>query len=303
MPFATLKTSARSLLSGLLLSASALCAAAPAARAAGPEGMQLCVFSSGRLTLDKSILQNGASGKVQIPVGFYLIRHPKGNILFDTGNNDRIINEPNYWGPLIGALDPERTPEIAIDAQLSRINIRPDDVRYVVVGHFHADHAGNVGKFPNSTLVYQRDDIRAAFWPAPGYATFYLTGDMGMLRSGIAQAMPARQNVIELDGDLDLFGDGSVLVHRTVSHTPGSQMLVVRLPNSGTVVLTSDAVYLKENLERNLLPSVGSVYDPTGMLDAYAWVRRLQATENATVMFAHDPDEFKALRHAPDCYN
>ena len=84
-------------------------------------------------------------------MGFYLIRHPKGNILFDTGNNDRIINEPNYWGPLIGALDPERTPEVAIDAQLSRINIRPDDVRYVVVGHFHADHAGNVGKFPNST--------------------------------------------------------------------------------------------------------------------------------------------------------
>ena len=311
-----LKTTAGRLLSaaGALLCTSALFAGAsaqapaphqaPAPRQSQAQGdMQLCVFSSGRLNLDKSILQNGASGKVQIPVGFYLIRHPKGNILFDTGNNDRIINEPNYWGPLIGALDPERTPEIAIDAQLSRVNVRPDDVRYVVLGHFHADHAGNVGKFPNSTIVYQRDDLRAAFWPAPGYATFYLTGDFGMLRSGVAQAMPARQPVIELDGDLDLLGDGSVLVHRTVSHTPGSQMLVVRLPQAGTVVLTSDAVYLKENLERNLLPSVGSVYDPTGMLDAYAWVRRLRDTENATVMYAHDPDEFKSLRHAPDCYS
>jgi hypothetical protein len=69
------------------------------------------------------------------------------------------------------------------------------------------------------------------------------------------------------------------------------------------VVLTSDAVYLKENLDRNLLPSIGSVYNPPGMLDAYAWVRRLQDTERADVIFAHDPDTFRAHRHAPDCYD
>jgi hypothetical protein len=77
--------------------------------------MRLYVFTSGALTLDKSIIQNGASGKVTIPVAFFLIRHPKGDALFDCGNNDRIITDPSYWGPFVGALDPVRTPDIAID--------------------------------------------------------------------------------------------------------------------------------------------------------------------------------------------
>jgi glyoxylase-like metal-dependent hydrolase (beta-lactamase superfamily II) len=291
------------LLIGLSLGLCALVGfAASVAAAASPQGMQLYVFTSGRLNLDKSLLQNGGSGKIQVPVAFFLIKHPKGNVLFDCGNNDRIITDPSYWGPFVAALDPERTPDIAIDAQLSKINMKPADVKYVVLGHFHVDHAGNVGKFPDSTMVYQRDEIKNAFWPAPGYATFFITGDFDMLRSAVGQPMANKQKAIELDGDLDLFGDGSIYVHRTVSHTPGSQILVVRLPKTGTVVLTSDAVYLKENLDKNLLPSVGSVYDPSGMLDAYAWIRRLQDMENADVIYAHDPEIFKAHKHAPEFY-
>jgi N-acyl homoserine lactone hydrolase len=292
----------RDLLIGLALGGCVAAGLAASAGAASPQGMQLYVFSSGHLTADKSILQTGASGKITIPVGFFLIKHPKGNVLFDTGNNDRIITDPSYWGPFVAALDPERSPEVAIDAQLSKINLKPSDIKYVIIGHFHVDHVGNVGKFPDSTIVYQRDEIRNAFWPAPGYATFFITGDFDMLRNGIGQPMANKQKVIELDGDLDLFGDSSIYIHRTVSHTPGSQMLVVRLPKTGTVVLTSDAVYLKENLDKNLLPSVGSVYDPSGMLDAYAWVRRLQDIEGADVIYAHDPEIFKAHKHAPEFY-
>ena len=297
-----MKIGSRRLLIGLGLGACVLVGFAASVAAASPQGMQLYVFTSGRLTLDKSVIQNGASGKMQVPVAFFLIKHPKGNVLFDTGNNDRIITDPSYWGPFVAALDPERTPDVAIDAQLSKINMKPADVNYVVLGHFHVDHAGNVGKFPASTIVYQRDEIKNAFWPAPGYATFFISGDFDMLRSAVGQPMANKQKVIELDGDLDLFGDGSIYVHRTVSHTPGSQILVVRLPKTGTVVLTSDAVYLKENLDKNLLPSVGSVYDPSGMLDAYAWIRRLQDVENADIIYAHDPEVFKAHKHAPEFY-
>ena len=109
--------------------------------------MKLYVFSSGALNLDKSVIQNGASGKVQIPVGFFLIRHPKGDVLFDCGNNDKIITNADYWGPFVKALDPGRSPDIAIDTQLSKINVKPSDIKYVVLGHFHVDHAGNIGKF------------------------------------------------------------------------------------------------------------------------------------------------------------
>src|ERR1700732_890651 len=80
------------------------------ASAASPEGMRLYVFSSGWLTLDKSGLQTGATGKITVPVAFFLIKHPKGNVLFETGNNDKIITDPTYWGPPPRRSNPAAAP-------------------------------------------------------------------------------------------------------------------------------------------------------------------------------------------------
>ena len=278
-----------------------LCVAGPA-RAASPDGMRLYVFSSGWLNLDKSGLQTGASGKISVPVAFFLIKHPKGNVLFDTGNNDKIITDPTYWGPFIESLNPGRSPDIAIDAQLEKIGVKPSDINYVILGHMHLDHAGNVGKFPNATIVYQRDEIVNAFWPKRGFGGAYITGDFAGLRNSVGQSSPSRQKVIELNGDLDLFGDGSIYIHRAVSHTPGSQLVVVRLPKTGPVVLTSDVCYLMENLQGDILPSVTLAYDPAGMLNAYAFIKHLMSAEGADVIFAHDAETFKRHKHSPEYY-
>ena len=275
---------------------------AAAASAASPEGMRLYVFSSGWLTLDKSGLQTGATGKITVPVAFFLIKHPKGNVLFDTGNNDKIITDPTYWGHFIESLNPGRAPDVAIDAQLNKAGVKPSDINYVILGHMHLDHAGNVGKFPTATIVYQRDEIVNAFWPKPGFGCCYITTDFAMLRSDVGQNQVNKQKVIELNGDLDLFGDGSVYIHRQVSHTPGSQMVVVRLPKTGPVVLTSDVCYLMENLQKDILPSVALAYDPSGMLDGYAWVKHLMSAEGADVIFAHDAETFKKHKQAPEFY-
>ena len=82
--------------------------------------MKLYVFSSGFLNIDKSALQAGAApGKIDIPVGFFLIHHPKGNVLFDCGNNDKVITDPTYWGPMEAMLENpanhSRSPDVAID--------------------------------------------------------------------------------------------------------------------------------------------------------------------------------------------
>jgi glyoxylase-like metal-dependent hydrolase (beta-lactamase superfamily II) len=237
-----------------------------------------------------------------VPVAFYVVQHPKGNVLFDTGNNDRIITDPSYWGAAIQRVNPVRTPDVAIDVQLAKLGLKPDDIRYVVVGHFHLDHGGNVGKFPKSTIVVQRDEIRAAFWPPPGFARGYIPGDVAVLRSELGSAMPNKFSMIELDGDLDLFGDGSLYIKRSVSHTPGSQLMVVRLPKTGTRILTSDVVSFKENVAKNLLPAVGIAYRPSGFYEAYEWIRELQARENADMMTAHDPEGFRTAKKAPECY-
>jgi glyoxylase-like metal-dependent hydrolase (beta-lactamase superfamily II) len=276
---------------------------AAAAGAASPDGMRLYVFTSGALTIDKSALQTGATGKITVPVAFFLIKHPKGNILFDTGNNDKIIKDPTYWGPLAAMLSPASlAPDLAIDAQLDKIGLKTSDINYVVLGHMHLDHAGNVGKFPGATIIYQRDEIINAFWPKPGYGCCYITGDFSMLRNKVGEGQVAQQKVIELDGDLDLFGDGSVYVHRAVSHTPGTEMMVVRLPKSGPVVLTTDVCYLMENLQKDILPSVSLAYDPAGMLKEYGWIKHMMGAEGADVIFAHDPDTFNKHKHSPEFY-
>ena len=273
------------------------------AAAQSPAGMRLYAFSSGALTVPKSFLQVGApSTPTQVPVGFFVVKHPKGNVLFDTGNNDKIITDPGYWGNFVKDLNPVRTPDVAIDTQLGKIGLKPDDIKYVVIGHMHLDHGGNIAKFPKSTIVVQKDEIKNAFWPEPGTACCYVPGDFTFLRATPGALLPTdpKWKLFQLDGDMDLFNDKSVVVKRWVGHTPGSQMMVVRLPKSGTVILTSDNVYFKENVEKNALPDVSLAYSPKGILEAYDFIREMQATENANFFTAHDPDAFKAMKHAPD---
>ena len=122
------------------------------------------------------------------------------------------------------------------------------------------------------------------------------------LRTAPGGLMPndPKWKVFQLEGDMDLFSDNSVVVKRWVGHTPGSQMMIVRLPKSGTTILTSDNIYFRENVEKNALPDVSLAYSPKGILGAYDFVREMQARENANFFTAHDPDAFKAMKHAPD---
>ena len=268
------------------------------------QDIKLYAFSSGALTIGKGILQNLAAvdPPIQIPVGFYVIMHPKGNVLFDTGNNDRIITDPSYWGAAFGALKPVNTPDVAIDTQLQKIGLKPDDIKYVVASHLHLDHGGNVGKFPNSTIVVQKTEIQNAFWPEAGTGGPYMIGDVLPLRKANGDYANAGK-MLQLNGDLDLFGDGTLVVKRWVAHTPGSQMMTVRLKNSGLIVLTGDNVYFRENVEKSLPPNIVLAYSPTGFLTAYEWIRHLMATEKADFFTAHDPDAFKAMKKAPEFYD
>jgi glyoxylase-like metal-dependent hydrolase (beta-lactamase superfamily II) len=271
--------------------------------AAQAQDIKLYAFSSGALTIARSALQTGApSTDIKIPVGFYVVMHPKGNVLFDTGNNDKIITDPSYWGASFNALKPVNTPDVAIDTQLQKIGLKPDDIKYVVVSHLHLDHGGNVGKFPNSTIVVQKTEIQNAFWPEPGTGGPYMIGDVMPLRAPNAD-MPNAIKMIQLNGDLDLFGDGTIVVKRWVGHTPGSQMMTVRLKNKGLTILTGDNVYFRENAEKGILPGIALAYSPTGILSAYEWIRREIATEKADFFTAHDPDAFRDMKKAPEFYD
>jgi glyoxylase-like metal-dependent hydrolase (beta-lactamase superfamily II) len=294
----------RSLCAGA--AALALAVATPAALAQGEaiKDIRLYAFSSGALTLGKGALLNFApmDPPLTLPVGFFLIRHPKGNVLFDTGNNDKLISDRNWWNKAQQAMMPAMTPEVAIDAQLKKVGLTPNDIAYVVCSHLHLDHGGNVGKFPNSTIVVQKSELQNAMWPEPGTGPAYVVGDVLPLR-GASTTSANAQKMLQLEGDLDLFGDGTITIKRWVAHTPGSQMMVVKLKNQGVTILTGDNVYLRENVETNTPPNIVLAYFPSGFYTAFEWIRMMMATQKADYFTAHDPDAFKAMKKAPEFYD
>jgi N-acyl homoserine lactone hydrolase len=272
-----------------------LIAIAPPAQA--QQNTKLYVFSSGSLGgFPKAALQIGGQGNIDwAPVSFYVITTPKGNVIFDTGNNDKTITDPDgWWGPLAKGFGLKMTKDDAIPAQLAKIGLKTDDIKYVVVGHMHLDHGGNISQLPNATLVAQNDELKAAWWPDVGYSLYYIPGDFEATK---------KMNIIRLEGDIDLFGDGSFRLYKAPGHTPGSQFAVVRLKNTGTVILTSDTVYLMENLEKNLIPPIPGTWNPKGMYEGYQKIRMIRDLEGAQLFMAHDPELFKAAKHAPDFYD
>jgi len=285
----------------LVTAAAALFAGVTAAQA---QDTRLYVFSSTPLTIGKGILQNLAPNDppIQVPVGFYVVKHPKGNILFDTGCNDKLINDINWWPQGLQSLKPMMTPELSMESQLGKINLTPNDIKYVVVGHLHLDHGGNVGKFPNSTIVVQKEEIQNAFWPEPGTGGPYILGDVLPLRAANSN-YPNAQKMIQLAGDLDIYGDGSVVVKRWVGHTPGSQMMNVKLKNTGLIILTSDNVYFRENVEKSIPPNIVLAYKPDGIYSAYEYIRMMMATQKADYFTAHDADAYKAMKKPPAFYD
>lgn len=283
-------------LAGLGLAAS-LCAAGAAFAQSQTQTTQLYVFTSGSLGgFPKAALQMGGQGTLDwVPVGFYVIKHPKGNIIFDTGNNDKTIeNAEGWWGPLAKGFGLKMTKDDAIPAQLAKIGLKTTDIKYVIVGHMHLDHGGNISQFPHATFIVQEDEMRAAWWPDPGYSIYYIPGDFEESK---------KYNMVRLKGDLDLFGDGSVTIHRAPGHTPGSQFAVVRLANTGPVILTSDVVYLKENLDKNLIPPIPATWSPMDTYESYQKIRLIRDAQGAQVFYGHDPEVFKATKQAPDFYD
>jgi glyoxylase-like metal-dependent hydrolase (beta-lactamase superfamily II) len=157
----------------------------------------------------------------------YLIKHAQGYFLWDTGVADSTpTNTPNSADPK--ALTWRRPKTLA--AQLSELGVKPDDVKYVAVSHTHPDHIGNVEEFPKAMLLVQKAEYE---WPDA---------------SGKPRFNPAHP-VTKLEGDHDVFGDGSATIISTPGHTPGHQSLLVKLTKTGARLLSGDAVHFQSNWE------------------------------------------------------
>jgi N-acyl homoserine lactone hydrolase len=225
---------------------------------------------------------------ITIPVSMWVIDHPKGLVVFDTGNNVAITeNCKAYWAPgNCDFLKPSQKREDTIDMQLKKLGYSTDAVKVVVTSHTHLDHVGNIEMFPKAIHVLQKKELYQGWWPekfqgrtTPGS---FVMADLDNAREF---------NFLELNGDYDLFGDGSVQILSTPGHTLGHQSMKVKLASGRSIIITQDAVWMQENLDGYPAGLNYSVQDYTNSLNRLKFMRDL---EGADLFMAHDGDQYKA---------
>jgi glyoxylase-like metal-dependent hydrolase (beta-lactamase superfamily II) len=200
----------------------------------------------------KHLVQGGESKPVKLPIPFYVIRHPEGIVLFDSGLGENIREQIHGWWVhrLFQLLLPYRfrKDEAAVN-QLKEMGIEPGAVRYIVISHFHYDHVGGLRDFPHATVVVSRaewEHANVGRWKARfrGVMTEQLQGVESRL--WIVDYQPGT-SLGPFYGSFDLFGDGSLILVATPGHTPGHQSLLVTLGSGQKIFLTGDAVWVREN--------------------------------------------------------
>jgi glyoxylase-like metal-dependent hydrolase (beta-lactamase superfamily II) len=223
----------------------------------------------------------------------WLIKHKNEWVLWDTGVPEATLNDPRGWSTLpkliVYHLDKSLT------SQLAEIGLKPRDITYVAISHTHGDHIGNVGLFPDSTVVMQRAEYN---WINSGNGP---NENVNQLMALARKLLGTPKKLRLIDGDTDLFGDGSVTLVSTPGHTPGSQSLLVHLKNSGFIILSGDVAHSKENLDNDVVPSLNT--NKAQSIASMEEIKRLMVTYKATIFINHDKKQTDTLKLLPAYYD
>jgi glyoxylase-like metal-dependent hydrolase (beta-lactamase superfamily II) len=203
------------------------------------------------------------------------------------------LNDPKGWSTLpkliVYHLDKTLTD------QLAAIGLKTIDITYVALSHTHGDHIGNVRLFPNSTVLMQRAEY--AWISSPDGPN----DNVNQLKALARKLLGTPKHLKLLEGDTDVFGDGSVTLVSTPGHTPGSQSLLVHLKKSGFIILSGDVVHLEENFEKNTVPSLNT--DKAASIASMDRIRRMIATYKAKLFINHDKAQSDTLKLLPAFYD
>lgn len=226
----------------------------------------------------------GVAGKLVDPC--YLIRHPSGDLIWDTGVPESIAESPN-------GVDPKGdwvhiVVKKKLSAQLGELGLSPDDIEYVSFSHMHFDHTGNGNLFANSTWIVDADERAAMFTEEARKGDDFV---------GYSALENSKTELIEGDATHDVFGDGSVVIYQALGHTPGHTVLLVTLEKSGPILLTGDMWHLRESREKRLVPSFNFNREQT--LASMDKVEALAKQTGARIVRQHVPEDLAALPTFP----
>jgi len=213
---------------------------------------------------------------VQLVFSCYLIKHDNDYMLWDTGTSTT--------AGLLAA------PKVSLVELLAQVALRPWQIKYVGISHYHYDHTGQIDSFPQSTLLIGKEDWDVLTNPKPSCVR-------PCPSESFAHWINGGGNVEPVVSDKDVFGDGTVMMLNTPGHTPGHYSLLVKLPTMGNVVLSGDLAHFRENYETNGLPVFNTNRADT--LASIDRVKQIAANLKATVIIQHDARDVEKLPAFP----
>jgi glyoxylase-like metal-dependent hydrolase (beta-lactamase superfamily II) len=258
--------------------------------------MKLYCFESGIVCSYKHLftLAVDVGMEFTVPVSYLLIEHPKGKVLFDTGNALEVVdNKKEHWGDVLAAYDPVMLPEQWCVGALRSRGISPEDIGWVILSHLHPDRTGGIGRFPKAKYIIQQDEIHYAYAPDSFMRKVYIKKDFDK---------PVNWHFLHgwEDDMFDLFGDGSLVIYFTPGHTPGHQSLLVNLRKTGKLFFAADSCYTNENLERNIPP--GLAWNFGNCERTLQRIRHLRDEEGVRVIAGRDMHSWRQFKQAPHFY-
>jgi len=215
----------------------------------------------------------------------YLIKHAQGLMLWDSGNADRLAAMPKGLTNPAGTITAFMKKPLA--ESLKEIGVAPADIKHFAMSHGHGDHSGNANLFTASTLYIQRAEYAAVFGSEPQKFGF-IPANFEKIRSNPAMI---------INGDYDVFGDGSVVIKPAPGHTPGHQVLLVRLPKTGPVLLSGDMVHLQYSWNYRVVPSFN--FDVQQSMQTIDSMKAFAAQSGAQLWINHDLEQHAKIPKAP----
>lgn len=242
--------------------------------------MKLIPLEIGRLEASLSII-TGGDDTATLPIPSWLVEHPDGLLLFDTGLHPDLQTSTDRIGRSARFFTPDFPAGEELAARLDAQGIRPSDITHIVFSHLHFDHVGGTAEIPDARIIVQADEWAAGTDPRLIEKGAYMPDDYVL-----------GHDVQTVTGLHDVFGDGKVICVPTPGHTIGHQSLRVNL-DSGPVVLTGDCIYFDEMLTEMRVPNFG--YDTDQQRVSMLELQRLRDDEGCRLLYGHDVDQFRAL--------
>lgn len=228
--------------------------------------------------------------KVYSPYFFYLIEHPEGRVLFDSGLHPQMATDPvGRAGKAVEAFPVEMNDGGDVVSQLDALGLQPTDVNAVVQSHLHFDHAGGLELVKHAPVYVQATELQAARRPPVYQRDLYNPADF-----------EHDLDWHQLDGDHDFFGDGKVRIISTPGHSPGHQSLLIELEHRNPLLLMGDAAYNLSKMRERRLPAV--VWNPDAMVRSWERLESLEREIDAELRPTHEFDYEETVPIAPSAY-